>query len=164
MATNNVYLLAKRNLIELNAIFLPHNFLKMKKGVYFKNKKKYLEVTIYGVRSIVDVKKYGYIARQECEKHNLNKVLINGLNVENSNFSLLTSFLSGEILSKIFTGKRKVVIIWPKEHMTNILEVVASNNGVEMKVVPDINTGVEWLLQTKENWFKKLINFKNNKI
>lgn len=126
----------------------------MERGIYFENKKRYLKVSLSGTRSVSDIEKFAYLTKEECEKNGLNKVLVDGLSVDNTNFSMMDSFLLGEILSDVFPKKSKIVIIWPKENINNILETVAGNKGVEIKVIDDMDAGLEWLLQKeKRKWF-----------
>lgn len=118
----------------------------MKSQYVFDKRKNYLALVITGEYDKDEFMSYPKLILEEAEKENVNKVLIDILQLKGTNIPLMDRFFIAERISTQIGGKVKLAIAWPKEHINKFAETVAVNRGGLMNVVDTVDAAQEWLL------------------
>lgn len=89
---------------------------------------------------------YAKMILEECLKQNVNRVLINGLEVKGADLSTMERYFIGEKVAEFFPPKIKLAVVWPELHINRFAETVALNRGGFMHVEGTIEAAEKWLL------------------
>ena len=120
----------------------------MKSKYSFEKKEGYLSLTISGEYDKMDFLSYPQLVKDECEKEGTHKVLVNALNVTETNPPTMERFFFGEKLADVLHGKIKFAFVWPEKDINKFTETVAINRGGYVWVFGDVETAKKWLLGT----------------
>ena len=105
----------------------------------------YLLLRITGAYDINEFLKLPGIIKARCEEEKTNKVLIDGLEVQEPNISTADRYFLGERIAKELQNIIDIAVVWPAAHIDKFMEVVASNRGVHIFVTGDMKAAEAWL-------------------
>ena len=117
----------------------------------FEHKQSFLLLTIFGHYNIDEFKFIPKIVRDECEKENINKVIVNALNVTGTDISTMDRFFFGEEVARLLGSKIKAALVWPQQHIDKFGETVAVNRGGILCVLNNIESAEKWLFEEERS-------------
>lgn len=117
----------------------------MKSQYLFDKRENYLVLVITGEYDKDEFMSYPKLILEEAEKENVNKVLVDVLNMDGTDTPIMDRFFLAEKIAAQIGGKVKLAIVWPKKHINKFAETVAVNRGALMNVVHTIDAAQEWL-------------------
>ena len=118
----------------------------MKSKYSFRKKDDYLYFIISGEYDKMDFLSYPVIIKDECEKENVHKLLIDALNLNGTDTPTMDRFSIGEAIANTFGNKIKMAIAWPGKDINKFFETVAVNRGSRVCVLDNIDAAEKWLL------------------
>ena len=121
----------------------------MKTQFEFEIKEDYLQLNLTGEYDKVKLLSFPVIIKTKCEKEKIFKVLVNGLEIRNSNLSTADRFFIGEKFGLELRDQIKIAVVWPAKDIDKFAETVALNRGGNMYVVGDYEAAVEWMLNSQ---------------
>jgi hypothetical protein len=81
----------------------------------------------------------------EAKKARAEKLLVNVKEVDFTNLSTMERYFIGEEIANIVSYKLSVAVVAPEEIITKFIETVATNRGINILVVSDLETAADWL-------------------
>jgi len=118
----------------------------MKSNYTFQRKEEYLLLTISGEYEKIEFLSYPALIANECHKEKVFKVLVNALDLKNSNPPTMDRFFLGEEIAKVLGPKIKLAVVWPKKDINKFAENVAVNRGARVIAASEISEAEKWLL------------------
>lgn len=93
---------------------------------------------------------FGKIIKNECEKENTYKILVNSLDLKGTNTPTMDRFDLGVEIAAVFGSKIKLAAVWPEKDIDRFTETVAVNRGGNIYVAGDMESAKKWLLNDVE--------------
>jgi anti-anti-sigma regulatory factor len=117
----------------------------MKSHYLFQKKENHIILVIVGEFDKNEFMTYPKLLLDECKKENVNKVIIDALNLIGTDITTMDRFDVGESIANHLRGV-KLAVVWPKEHINKFTETVAINRVSLINIVDTIDAAQKWLL------------------
>ena len=118
----------------------------MKTQLSFEIFDDYLKIHLSGEISYDEISDLLVTIKKLAEENNRTRILVDAMNVSNTNMPVMEKFHVGELSVDIFGYKNKIALVSKPEHINKFMETVAVNRGVRLYVVGNEQDALRWLL------------------
>ena len=121
----------------------------MKSTYSIQRKENYLIIHLSGEYDKHDFLSYPPLIVKECDKEKIYKVLVNAVDLQNTDAPTMDRFFLGEAIANTIGSKIKIAVVWPLKDINKFGENVAVNRGSKVNVVGNVADAEKWLLENK---------------
>lgn len=118
----------------------------MKSHYYFEKEKNHIRMVVTGEYDFDDFKTYIKIIYAKCETEGEFNMLLDALSVQGIDVPTLERYFLGIEVAEQLSSKIKLAVVWHREYINYIAQIVALNRGGNVSVFGSAETALNWLL------------------